>query len=210
MKFDLEGIKTIVFDLGGVVLNLDIPRTFDAFAKLARVSVEELLKFSAEKDVFHPYETGQITTDEFLNRMLNLFGNKVSHEQIIDAWNAMLLDLPQDRIHYLDKLRSKYKTIVLSNTNDLHLKAFEQIVSEATNGRSLTDFFDHVYYSHKIGMRKPNADIFEFVLEKHDLIPSETLFIDDMEQNIKGAANVGLKTWHMTDQSQLMTKLSYE
>ena len=209
VKFDSNRIKTIIFDLGGVVLNLDVNRTLQAFARLANVPVDKLIEHNTYDDIFHAYEMGRISTNSFLERMKQLFPGETTDEQVIDAWNAMLLDLPLDRLAHLERLRSNYKTIILSNTNELHLEAFNQIIAEATSGNKLSDYFDTVYYSHEMGMRKPNSDIFEFVLSEHGLRADETLFIDDMIQNIEGARSVGLETWHMTDQSKLITELTY-
>ena len=203
LKFQLESVKTIIFDLGGVVLNLDIPKTIEAFAKIGHVDVADIIETFDNHPIFHAFERGEISAKTFREEINDLLDPDVSDNDIDAAWNAMLLDLPLDRINMLGSLRDDYQTIVLSNTNQIHLSAFDKTVRQVTNGKVLQDYFDHVYYSHELGLRKPDPAIFEYVLAKHNCVPSETLFIDDMESNIHAAAAMGLQTWHMKDQQEL-------
>ena len=115
----------------------------------------------------------------------------------------MLLDIPLSRLQMVANLRSKYQLFVLSNTNAIHIETFNRKVAASTNGGIITDYFDKVYYSNELGMRKPDAEIFSFVINENNIKPQETLFIDDMENNIIGAQSVGLRTVHLSDQDYL-------
>ena len=122
----------------------------------------------------------------------------------------MLLDLPLNRIEMIGALKSHYNTYVLSNTNEIHIEAFDEIVNNATSGKHITDYFHEVYYSHIVKMRKPDAEIFEMVIHNHSLDPSTTLFIDDTLEHIESAQKLGLQTWHLTDQKELLTAFKNE
>lgn len=183
-------ITTIIFDLGGVVLNLNQQLTVDAFKALG-VDMEA---FSHVSTILHDFETGKIAADEFRETMLNLVDTKATTQQIDDAWNAMLLDLPEERIALIKFLRKKYKVLLLSNTNSIHIDAFNAYLAMHHPNLNWFDVFDKVYYSYQMGLRKPNIDIYEYVLEQHNLQPHQAIFIDDMLPNLEGAAQVGIHT----------------
>jgi len=204
-----NNIDTIIFDLGGVILNLDPKKTIAAFASITDLSAEQLLEHS-QKPVFKQYEKGKISSIEFRNGLKKIFDVNVNDSVLDKAWNAMLLDLPLDRLEMIGRLRPKLNTFVLSNTNEIHISAFDKIVAEATSGKKIQKYFDTVYYSHKVGMRKPDAEIFEMVVEKNGLEMSNTLFIDDTLEHIESAKKLGLQTWHLTNQEELFTVLGDE
>ncbi len=203
-KFALNNIETIIFDLGGVVLNLDPQKTFDAFAAITGLTQKELIE-AGEKAAFKQYEKGEISSQDFRLALKNIFNKDIQDQEIDDAWNAMLLDLPKDRLDLIGSLKQKYKTYVLSNTNEIHIAAFDKIVYKTSGGNKIQDYFLEVYYSHKVGMRKPDAEIFEMVIEKNFLHASKTLFIDDTLEHIESAKKVGLQTWHLTNQEELFS-----
>jgi len=202
-----NNIDTIIFDLGGVILNLDPQKTIEAFANITGLSAEQLLEHSQEP-VFKQYEKGEVSSDEFRNGLKEIFHVNVKDSVLDNAWNAMLLDLPLDRLEMIGRLRPKLKTFVLSNTNEIHIAAFDEIVTQATSGKIIQDYFDTVYYSHKVGMRKPSREIFEMVVNKNGLEKSNTLFIDDTLEHIETAKKIGLHTWHLTNQDELFTVLT--
>lgn len=204
-----KNLEAIIFDLGGVVLNLDPQRTIQAFAQSTGLPEQKLVEVS-KYDLFKQFEKGLITAPAFRSGLNELFRANYPDKTIDDAWNAMLLDLPLDRLQLLESLRARYKTFVLSNTNDIHIAAFDEIVSAATGGQPIQNYFDEVYYSHKVGMRKPDAEIFEMVLKKNSLHPSKTLFIDDTLEHIESANRLGLHTWHLTDQDELFAVFKNE
>ena len=203
LKSILDGISTIIFDLGGVVLDLDQDKTASTFAKATGLTIEEVYDIFLGSPWAPAFECGKIPASAFRDEVRKALGQQLSDAMIDEAWNAMLGNLPQERIELLGSLRSKYQTLVLSNTNEIHIEAFNKIVAYATNGNSIDQYFDRVHYSHHLGMRKPNPDIYQKVIALHELNPDKTLFIDDMEPNIVGANNVGLKTLHLTNQDYL-------
>ncbi len=204
MKFTLNTIDAIIFDLGGVVLNLDPEKTFDVFAQITGLSHSELEK-KGENKLFKQFEKGEISSVKFRNGLNDLFSINIENNVIDDAWNAMLLDLPMDRLNMIGSLQKKYKTFVLSNTNEIHIEAFDKTVNQVTGGHRIQEYFAQVYYSHKVGMRKPDTEIFEMVIAKNNLDSSKTLFIDDTLEHIESASKLGLQTWHLTNQEELFT-----
>ena len=203
MKSIPAHISSIIFDLGGVIVNLDQQRSVQAFARLAGLSEEQVIDRFTEATWLKDFEKGLIGAAEFRQAVRQALHIEASDSQIDAAWNAMLLDLPMPRLQLLAGLRPHYTTLVLSNTNEIHLAAFEPIVARTTGGRPLDAFFDAVYYSHLLGMRKPDAEIYEYVLSQHQLPASDTLFIDDMAANIAGAQKVGLQTYQLTNPDRL-------
>lgn len=204
----LDGISTIIFDLGGVVLDLDQDKTANTFADYTGLSKEEVYTIFLSSPWAPEFERGKISAIDFRAEVRAALNADLTDNQIDSAWNAMLGDLPQKRIELLGSLRTKYQTLVLSNTNEIHIQAFDKIVAYATNGNTIDHYFDRVHYSHHLGMRKPDSEIYSRVIDIHELKPSETLFIDDMEPNIIGAQAVGLRALHLTDQDYLFELFS--
>ena len=195
----MQGIKHIIFDLGGVILNIDYRRPQEEFKKLGIADVEALYSKSSQTELFDLLETGQIGEDEFVERIQDLAGIKLRHSDVIHAWNSILLDYPLRRLQILQQLQLHYNLFLLSNTNEIHERAFNTLLQETCGYPSLAVFFDKVYLSHRVGLRKPNPAIFQMVLDQNGLTPSETLFIDDSPQHIESAAAMGIQTIHMKD-----------
>ncbi|MBW8686010.1 HAD family hydrolase [Chitinophaga rhizophila] len=193
----MKGIKHIIFDLGGVIINLDYQATYKAFEALGVKEFTSLYNQFSLNTLFDDLETGKVGPEVFLNEMQQHTAPGTTHQQIIDAWNAMLLDFPLRRLQILQQLRQHYGLYLLSNTNAIHLERFNRILQESRGIPSLAAFFDRAYYSHEIGLRKPTPESFEYVLEENGLNPAETLFIDDTLPNIEGAKAVGLQTIHL-------------
>ncbi len=200
-------IENIIFDLGGVVLNIDYHLTTRAFAEMGVPHFEQLYSQLSQSHIFDDYETGKIDTVAFIARLATTAPG-LQPEAVIRAWNAMLLDLPADRIAWIQALRPRYKTFVFSNTNALHETAFNREVKRATGAEDLSAFFDRVYLSHKTGYRKPHREGFEMILNDNNLHPPATLFIDDSPQHIAGARQLGLQTLYLPKGSNLQTELS--
>jgi len=193
----MQGIKHIIFDLGGVILNLDYQRTFTAFEALGVKDFTSLYNQFKGSRLFDELETGHVSENVFLQEMQKHVTPGVTDQQIIDAWNAMLLDFPLQRLQLLQQLQLHYNTYLLSNTNAIHLERFNQILQESRGIPSLAAFFNKAYYSHLIGYRKPDKEAYQVIIDEHQLNPAETLFIDDLLQNIEGARAVGLQTIHL-------------
>lgn len=195
-----SNIKAIIFDLGGVILNIDYQKTISEFQKMGIENFENLYTQAQQNHVFDKFEMGLISTQEFRNYIKTESGINITDQQVDLAWNAMLLDLPKKRIDLIQQLASKYKVFLFSNTNQIHLNAFRKSIGKAhKKPMLLEEIFVKTYYSHELKMRKPNPNGFEYILNSHNLNPATTLFIDDSEQHIKGAQKLGLQTYWLKD-----------
>jgi len=193
----IKGIKHIIFDLGGVLINLNYPATEQAFANLGLKNFNDIYTQLKQDTLFDDFETGKIDREHFIAAMKAAAGVPLTDEQVITAWNAMLLDFPLRRLQILQQLRLHYDLFLLSNTNEVHEEAFNDILYKAHGMPNIGVFFDKVYLSHRVGMRKPNADIFQRVLEDNGLKAEQTLFIDDTPQHIAGAQALGIQTIYL-------------
>lgn len=193
-----RSFRNIIFDLGGVILNLSVDSTLRQFAALSSLPVEKVIEIYHAQPEFLAYEKGEITNDQFRTALRKLFGLTADDIALDTCWNAMLGDIPPERIELLRELKSKYRTYLLSNTNALHLDCFSGIVRKTHNIDSLDPLFHKTYYSHLMKMRKPDPEIFEYVLKENNLNAGETIFLDDNTANLRGAASVGIQTFHVT------------
>ncbi len=197
-------IKNLIFDLGGVIINLDTAKTFEAFSSLSGKPVQELKKAAAETTFFNEYEKGFLSDEQFREELKAFLGKDIHNHEIDAAWNAMLLDIPQQKFTLLETLRDTHRLFLLSNTNNIHLQCFNQIVKDATGLPAIDSFFERAYYSHLMKMRKPDAEIFIQVLNENNLQADESLFMDDNIDNIEGARKVGIKTSHIAHPNDLL------
>ena len=202
----MKNINAIIFDLGGVILNINYQKTINEFANLNLISEDSYFSKSLQTDLFDQIETGKISANEFLIEIQKK-NTAVSIQQIKSAWNAMLLNLPQKRIELIKKIRKKFSIYLLSNTNAIHIAEFKRKIG-ADRYHEFYNLFDKVYYSHEIGVRKPNAKAFEVILEENQLAPHEVFFIDDSIQHIKGAKKLGIKTGYISKNLTLSTFFS--
>jgi glucose-1-phosphatase len=189
-------IKNIIFDLGGVILNIAPERTVEAFAALGLENPLGERGWFYHHDLFYLLEQGTSTPEEFRDHVRELLNRDIPDSDIDHAWCAMILDIPSDRVEYLQTLKDKFRIFLLSNTNEIHRQHYFRDF-ESTYGFVFSELFEQDYYSHRMGMRKPNPAIFKQVLENHELIPGETLFIDDSEENIKAASGLGIQALHL-------------
>ena len=190
----IKGIQHIIFDLGKVILNIDPSLSYEAFEKLAIPHFETVYQNLVEQNIFEDLETNLISQQQFVDAFKSASGIPLEDKQIIDAWNALLLDFPLRRLQILQQLQLHYDLVLLSNTNEIHEAHFNKTLHTAHGIPNIGVFFDKVYYSHRIGMRKPNPAIFERVLSECSFKPEHTLFIDDVEENTVSAAQLGIQT----------------
>jgi putative hydrolase of the HAD superfamily len=183
-------IKNIIFDLGGVILNLDQERTIRAFKKLGA----DLDEMNANSAVFKDFETGKVSADDFIHYIKSEMKGNIETHQIITAWNAMLLDLPKQRVELINSLKSNYRILLFSNTNTIHMDEIYRYTAEHLGKGIFTSLFDKIYLSYEMGLRKPNPDSFHALMQDAGLKGFETVFIDDSKINIKGAQEAGLHT----------------
>lgn len=192
----IKGIRHIIFDLGVVLLNLDYNRTEQTFRDIGIHNIGDMFSQMRQSSLFDDFETGRIPKADFIKALQEASATPVTGEDIIRAWNAMLLDFPLRRLQLLQQLRLHYDLFLLSNTNELHEEAFNLILSQA-HGVSIGMLFDKVYLSHRVGLRKPDTAIFKMLLEDNGLKAEQTLFIDDLLSNVEAAQSLGIQTIHL-------------
>jgi putative hydrolase of the HAD superfamily len=198
VKVNMEHINNVIFDLGGVILNISPEKTVEEMKKLGISNFDRLYSQLKQNETFDLLEKGMLSEDQFVAEILQHVDKKIEKEKIIEAWNALLLDFPEERIALLDELNKsgRFRTFLLSNTNGIHKKTYNEDLYTRFSKR-LEDLFEKAYFSHEIAMRKPDPEIFQYVLRREKLDPPETLFIDDSEVNIAAAERLGLETFHI-------------
>lgn len=197
MESKFKHIRHIILDFGGVIINIDYKKTEEAFVKLGITDFAERYSQMQQTEIFNQLETGKIGRVEFVAAIKELTGNEIGDEQIIDAWNAMLLDIPLRRLQILQQLQLHFDLFLLSNTNEIHEEAFNKILKAQCGFNSMGVFFDKVYFSHRVGMRKPDTEIFQFILDETGINPEKTLFVDDSPQHIEAAKTLGIQTIYL-------------
>tara|TARA_Y100000766_G_C18913988_1_gene609952 strand:+ start:1592 stop:2215 length:624 start_codon:yes stop_codon:yes gene_type:complete len=186
----MEHIKNIILDLGGVLINLDFQKLNESLKKLG---LENAFSKTKQIDLFDKLEEGKISEEFFLSEFKNLTTKKHSNKEIIDAWNSILLDLPIERIELLKHLGKKYRLFLFSNTNSMHIKEVYNILNRTYGIKNLNPYFEKIYLSNELGIRKPKVEGFQQIITSHNLKLKETLFIDDSLQHISGAKEAGLQ-----------------
>lgn len=187
-------IKNIVFDLGGVIMDLDTDRAVSRFVEIGVKNAPELVNAYQQKGVFLELEEGLADRETFCKKLSEYTGKEISDEEALNAWRGFITDIPQYKLDYILDLRSKYKLYLLSNTNPFILE-WARTSSFTEAGRPITAYFDKIYASYEVGITKPNKEIFEFMLKDSGMIPSETLFIDDGIRNVEMASSMGIVTY---------------
>jgi len=203
MQLVPSAIKNVIFDLGGVIINLSVEKTHQAFATLSGLPVDEIKARVHRGAFFHDFERGLITDHEFRNHLRESLSMHVSDTQLDEAWNAMLLDIPRARIQLLERLKSTHSIFLLSNTNNIHLQHFNGIVKQLTGRATIDHYFQRAYYSHLVKMSKPDVEIYKYVLVQHNLAAQETIFLDDNKDNLAGANKAGIHTFHVENPDQI-------
>ena len=191
----MREIKNIIFDLGGVIINLDPGLTIHEFNKISAIPFEQVYTQGKQTELFNEFDKGTISDFEFFSRLRKEIRYEGQEADLLYAWNAMLLDVPGKRLDLLVNMKQNYNTFLLSNTCEPHIVAFEQDLYLEHGVKNFNDYFDKVYYSCRMGMRKPDKEIFEFVLKENELLPEETVFIDDSIQHVKGAGECGINAY---------------
>lgn len=195
----MQNIKNIIFDYGNVIFNIDFTRVAEAWKKLGINNADKFYGHREQDPIFNLLERGEISVADFRNRIRELSGKpELTDEQIDDAWNKIFLDIPQGNHELLKKVKEKYRTFLLSNINAIHYDYVHNYLQEEFGLTGNDELFEKVYYSHLVGKRKPDAEIFKQVLDENNLNPAETLFIDDSPQHLETAKKLGMQTYLMT------------
>ncbi len=190
-----NSIKNIIFDLGGVIMDIDFNRTIEAFKDLGAENFEQLFSWEKQVNLFNKMDRGEVSPGEFRNEIRSITGLNISDQQIDDAWMKILSKVPYSRIQLLREVKGNYNSYLLSNTNMIHMENFRQDLQVDFGVSGIEVLFDRSYLSYEVGMRKPEKRIFEHVIENNNLDVSEILFIDDTPQHIESASSLGINTY---------------
>ena len=200
--------ENIIFDFGGIFIDLDFNRTMDAFNKLGiEGDFSNVFSKVAQTQLFNQFEIGVISKEEFLSQLRELLGLKNTSDQVlINAWCVMILDLKQERVDFLEEIGKTKNIYLLSNINQIHEEYMDQYLIHNPQYKDFYSHFDKVYFSHHIGLRKPNVEIFEFVCDDSSLDKSKTIFIDDSIQHVEAAKKFGLHTHHLDPSNSFIVR----
>lgn len=193
MSANISGIKNLIFDFGGVIIDIDYNRVKKAFEDLGMEDVRAFYQHDDHSRLVEDFEKGLITEGQFRDAIISEIPGNITYKDFDDAWNRILLTVPPKRVEMLEQLQEKYNLYLLSNTNIIHYRKYTDDFLKQY-GKSLNSLFKKAYYSHEILLRKPDTEIFSFVLNDAGIKAAETLFVDDSELNVEAAKKVGLKT----------------
>lgn len=199
-------IKNIIFDLGGIFLQIDYKKTEQAFVDLGFTNFGEYYQQDFVTKLFNDFEVGSISPEDFYNGIRHISQLPVTDGQIAHAWNAMMGIFWMERLQWLEGLKSRYRIYLFSNTNQIHYDKLIEILQLQIPGINFSDYFIKDYYSHTLGLRKPHVESYNAILTKENLLAEETLFIDDTFKNIEGAVQAGLKVLHLKPGMDLISE----
>jgi len=198
----MKRINALLFDLGGVIVDLDYNKTIEAFEAIGLEDAEHLYNQFNQSKIFDEFEIGSISREEFMGLLQEKIPQKVSQSKIKEAWNAMILGFEKSKLEQIKRYSEKMPCYLLSNTNEIHLEYIQTLLQEVPF-KNLELLFTKCYYSHIIGRRKPHRETFEWVLNDMGSSPEEVLFIEDSPQHIRGAEKAKIKTLHFTNGRRL-------
>lgn len=190
----MQNIKNIIFDYGNVIFSLDFARLLKAFAGLGIPEADRFFSHATQNPLFDAFDKGEVSTADFHGEIRRITGMpSLTEEEINDAWNSLLVGVPEGYHQLLRQLKQRYRTFLLSNNNEIHYGWIMEYLHREHGLVNNSTFFEKDYYSHLMGMRKPDSAIFQFVLDTHGLEPRQTIFIDDSPQHIAAAKELGIQ-----------------
>lgn len=192
----MKKIKNLILDYGNVLFEIDFKRAQDAFSALGVKDIEKFFSHKAHHNLFNDFEEGKISPQAFRDGIREVAANNsLSDQQIDNAWNSLLIGVPNESIHeLLLDLKSKYRLFLLSNNNEIHYQWILNYLKEKWQLDNYDNHFETAYFSHIMQLRKPNAEIFQKVIEEQNINAEETLFVDDSPQHLEGAKKLGFNT----------------
>ncbi len=196
-----KNIETFLFDLGGVIIDIDSKRTIDGFVKLGFKGIGDHITQSHHEGLFKQLERGEIDEDTFINKVKALIDTPVETNEITSAWNQMVGSIPAERAEIIEKLKAEFPVYLLSNTNGIHLRHCD----EMTEGQTIKELFNEVFYSYQLGCSKPEASAFQKVIDQTGLKPETTLFLDDSQVNLDAAKALGFQTKLITEEEDMIS-----
>lgn len=195
--------KNLIFDIGDVIVDIDYPTTVAEFQKLSAIDFSQIVSYSTQNRIFDLFETGKLTAQQFRDELKPFLKPGTGDDEITRAWNSILIHYPSHKIELLKDLKLRYKTFALSNINEIHVTSLDEAAQQKFGAANFGTFFNHAYYSNEVGFRKPDKEIYEFVLAKENLISDETFFVDDKAENIATAKMLGIHAYQLTDRNKL-------
>ena len=192
-------IKNLIFDFGGVIIDIHPMTYVEELLKLGSKSVREMHETFVREQVYRKFETGVLSADQFRELVRAHIPNHASNARIDQAWNLIIGEIPPYRFDFLVSLKPEYRTFLLSNTNPIHFDYYQEYTRKTFGLPSLDSLFEKAYFSFKIGLYKPDHDIFHYVLNDSGLDPAETVFIDDVEENVEAARQCGMQGIHLSE-----------
>ena len=201
---NINSYRNIIFDLGGVIIDITLQKTIDEFQKYTNLNVKDYYHGHNPKQYFKEYEVGTLTSEEFRQQLRNELFLQATDTQIDSAWCALIGEFPSNKIALLKDIKEHKRIFLYSNTCEIHYTFFRKRFKEIHQGQELDELFEKAYYSHLLGYRKPGTEGFRKILEDNNLVAKETLFIDDSLENIKGAQTLGLGTFHVSDDKSIL------
>ncbi len=191
----MSDFRNIIFDFGNVLFHLDLGATERRLRQLLGDGQFEAARAKLQAaDVFNRYETGALSTELFVDALRRSAEPMLTEAEVLEAWNAIFIEMPAEYFDLLERLRERYRLFLLSNINELHARWIDQYMAEKHQRSDFRQrYFDAVYYSHEVGLRKPDTRIYTYVLHHAGLLPQETVFIDDLEVNVRAAEALGIR-----------------
>ena len=204
---DLKDTETIIFDLGEVIIDLDSKRVIDQFQKHSDKSAEDIIRLISKSQDLIDYEVGKMTDVEFCQVVNELLSIELSQASFEAIWNSFLGIIKLDKLHLMLALKEKFNVLILSNTNAIHQRAFDRRVGELIPSKTMADMVHTAYYSHELGLRKPDPHIYQKVIDLQNLNPAKTIFFDDRLENITAAQASGIQAIQVTYSDQILDQL---
>lgn len=195
---NIDSIKNIIFDLGGVLLNIEPSITGKILEEMGVKNMGEVHKKLVESKLYQRFDTGECSPACFRKEIRQACGINLTNQQVDDAWNALLLDFPPHRVSLLHSLKQNYRLFLLSNTNSIHYDSYTQAF-QVLHGEEMPDLFERMFLSFEMGVHKPDVAIYNMALDTGSLIAKETLFIDDLLTNAEAATNSGMAAFHLKE-----------
>jgi putative hydrolase of the HAD superfamily len=185
--------STLIFDLGGVILNLDLEGAFKKFTEVMTGEISGLHHAYEAYPFIRQYEVGHIETADFQDAFMGILHDGITRSDFVALWNSMLVDIPAERIDWIHRLKQKYRVVLLSNTNAMHIDRVGEIMKRDTDHPSLESVFEKTYYSYEIGLRKPDPECYQYVLDDLGALPETCVLFDDSPQNLESSESLGLR-----------------
>jgi putative hydrolase of the HAD superfamily len=196
-------VRGIVFDIGNVLIDIDYQKTVSEFQKLANRDFSKIVSYTSQEEFFNQYERGEISTADFIMTIKKHLKPETTEEQIIAAWNTMLVDYPHQKIELLEGLKTDFSLFALSNINEMHISLMDSNIKRLYGKEKFREYFQKAFYSNEIGMRKPEKRIYDFLVSESGFSAEQLLFIDDKKENLIPASALGIQTIHLEEREQL-------